>query len=82
MKVAIITACHEQYWRGGAFYGIKSYSSNVDIDLEWLEESKKITEAEKAVFKETRSRVAHVLAYMDGRPTKLAIVDDLGWVKM
>ena len=56
-------------------------SSNVDIDLERLEESKLINEAERAIFKDTRSRIAHVLAYMEGRPTDLSSVEDLGWVR-
>ena len=81
VKVAIIKACHEQYWRGGAFHGIKTISSNVDIDLERLEESKLINEAERAVFKDTRLRISHVRAYMEGRPTDLSSVEDLGWVR-
>ena len=60
VKVAIIKACHEQYWRGGAFHSIRTVSSNVDIDLERLEESKLINEAERAIFKETRSRELHM----------------------
>ena len=56
-------------------------SSNVDIDLERLEESKLINEAERAIFKDTRARIAHVQAYMEGRPTDLSSVEDLGWVK-
>lgn len=56
-------------------------SSNVDIDLERLEESNLINEAERAIFKDTRSRIAHVRAYMEGRPTELSSVEDLGWVR-
>ena len=81
VKVAIIKACHEQYWRGGAFHSIKTMSSNVDIDLERLEESNLINEAERTIFKDTRSRIAHVQAYMEGRPTDLSSVEDLGWVR-
>ncbi|KAM0802102.1 hypothetical protein BDR22DRAFT_971563 [Usnea florida] len=81
VKVAILKACHEQYWRGGAFHSIKTVASNVDIDLERLEESNLINEAERTIFKDTRSRVAHVQAYMEGRPTDLSSVEDLSWVR-
>ena len=81
VKVAIIKAWHSQYWRGGAFHSIKTISSNVDIDLERLEESDVINEAERAVFKDTRLRIGHVVAYMEGRPTELSSVEDLGWVR-
>ena len=81
VKVAILKACHEQYWRDGAFHSIKTVSSNVDIDLERLEESNLINEAKKAIFKDTRSRVAHRQAYTEGRPTHLSSVEDLGWVR-
>lgn len=79
-KVAIIKVCHESYWENGAFSGIKYYSSDVDIDLERLEESTKINEAEKATFRDTRSKIVDVRAYLEGRPTDLSSVDDLGWV--
>ena len=81
LKAAIIKACYENQWKGGAFRNIKTVSSDVDIDLERLEESPRTTEAEKVVFRETRSRIAHVRAYLEGRPTELSSVDDLGWVK-
>ena len=81
LKAAIITACHENQWRNGAFWSIRSVSSDLDIDLERLEESPRTTEAEKVIIRETRSKVAHVRAYLEGRPTELAGVDDLGWVK-
>ena len=81
LKGAIITACHAHYWRDGAFQSIKTVSSDVDIDLERLEESKKTTQAEKAIFRDTRAKVADVRAYMEGRPTNLSSLDDLSWVK-
>ena len=81
LKAAIITACHEKQWRNGAFWSIRSVSSDLDDDLWRLEESPRTTEAEKAVFRETRSKVAHVRAYLEGRPTELSGVDDLDWVK-
>ena len=84
LKVAIIKACHQSYWRDGAFYNIKHHSSDVDIDLERLEESPRTTEAEKAVFRATRARVADVRAYLGGGrpPTDWASVDDsMGWVR-
>ena len=81
LKAAIITACHEKQWRNGAFWSIKSVSSDVCVDLERLEESPRTTESEKAIFRETRSKVAHVRGYLEGRPTDLSCVDDLGWVK-
>lgn len=81
-KVAIIKACHLSYWKGGAFSGIKYYSSDVDIDLERLEESKRITEAERAVFRDTRSRIKDVRAYLEGRPvTDMSSLEDVGWVR-
>ena len=81
LKAAIITACHENQWRKGVFWSIRTVSSDLDKDLERLEESPRTTEAEKVIFRETRSRVAHVHAYLEGRPTELSSVDDLGWVK-
>lgn len=81
LKVAIIKACHEKMWRGGTFSGIKYPSSDVDIDLERLEESVRSTPAEKAIYQDTRRRVAQVRAYLEGRPTDLSSVDDLGWVQ-
>lgn len=81
LKTAIIKACHENSWRRGAFSGIRYPSSDVDIDLERLEESVRSTPAEKAIFRDTRWRVAQVRAYLDGRPADLSIVDDLDWVK-
>lgn len=82
LKVAIIKACHQGYWRDGAFYSIKHHSSDVDIDLERLEESSRTTEAEKAIFRATRAKVADVRAYLGGRPPKdWSSVDDLGWVR-
>ena len=81
LKAAIITACHENQWRNGAFWSIKSVSSDLDIDLERLEESPRTTEAEKVIIRETRSKVAHVRAYLEGRPAELSGLDDLGWVK-
>ena len=81
LKAAMITACRENNWRNGVFWSIRSFSSDVDSDLERLEESTKTTDAEKAIFRETRSKVADVHAYLDGRPTDLSSVDDLGWVK-
>ena len=81
LKAAIITACHDNQWRKGVFWSIKSVSSDLDIDLERLEESPRTTEAEKVIFRETRSKVAHLHAYLEGRPTELSGVDDLGWVK-
>ena len=81
LKAAIITACHENQWRNGAFWSIRSVSSDLDIDLERLEESPRTTEAEKVIIRETRSKVAHVRAYLEGRPTELSGVDDLAWVR-
>ena len=81
VKAAIITACHAHYWRGGAFYQIRTVASDVDIDLERLEESSKVTEAERAIFRDTRSKIADVRAYMEGRPANLANVDDISWVR-
>ena len=40
-----------------------------------------ITEAEKAIFRNKCTKVADVLAYLDGGPTALSSIDDLGWVK-
>ena len=81
LKAAIITACHENQWRKGVFWSIRSVSSALDSDLKRLEESPRTTEAEKAIFRETRLKVAHVYAYLEGRPTELSSVDDLDWVK-
>ena len=81
LKAAIITACHDNQWRNGAFWSIRSVSSDLDVDLERLEESPRTTEAEKVIIRETRSKVAHVRAYLEGRSTELSGVDDLGWVK-
>ena len=81
LKAAIITACHEKQWRNGVFYSLRSVSSDLDIDLGRLEESSRTTEAEKVILRETRSKVAHVRAYLEGRPTDLSVVDDLNWVK-
>lgn len=81
LKVAIIKACNENRWRDGEFRSIRSSSQDVDIDLERLEKSTNNTEAEKAIFQETRSRVADVRAYLEGRPIDMSSVDDLGWVK-
>ncbi|KAF6241022.1 hypothetical protein HO173_000816 [Letharia columbiana] len=81
LKAAIIKACYENHWRDGAFWSIRHSSSDVDNDLERLEESMKTTEAEKAIFKDTRSKVADMRAYLEGRPTNLSSVDDLDWVK-
>ena len=81
LKAALITACHDNHWRNAAFWSIRSVSSDLDVDLDRLEESPRTTEAEKVIFRETRSKVAHVRAYLEGRPTELASVDDLGWVK-
>ena len=81
LKAAILTACHEKQWRNGVFWSIKSVSSDVCVDLERLEESPRTTESEKAIFRETRSKVAHVRGYLEGRATDLSCVDDLGWVK-
>ena len=81
LKAAIITACHENQWRNGAFYSIRSVSSDLDIDLARLEESPRTTEAEKVIIRETKSKVAHVRAYLEGRPTDLSAVDDLAWVR-
>ena len=53
----------------------------MNFDLERLEESTKTTEAYKAVFRNTRTKVADVRAYLEGRPTDLSSVDDLSWVK-
>ena len=81
LKAAIIKACYENHWRDGAFWSIRHSSSDVDNDLERLEESMKTTEAEKAIFKDTRSKVADMRAYLEDRPTNLSSVDDLDWVK-
>ena len=81
-KVAIIKACHQNRWKGGWFSGIKTQSSDVDIDLERLEESKRITEAERAVFRDTRSRIRDVRAYLERRPVPdMSSLEDLGWVR-
>lgn len=81
VKAAIIKACHENSWKGGAFSNIKTVSSDLDIDLERLEVYSRTTEAERAVFRDTRLKVADVRAYLEGRPSDLSSVDDLGWVK-
>ncbi len=80
-KGAIITACSENDWKKGIFRSIKYPSSDVDIDFERLEESRFTIEAEKAIFRTTRARIRDVRAYLEGRPTELSSVDDLGWVK-
>ena len=49
--------------------------------MERLEESNLINQAERTVFKDTRSRVAHVQAYIECRPTDLSSVEDLSWVR-
>ena len=81
LKAAMVTACRENNWRNGVFWSIRNFSSDVNSDLERLEESTKTTEAEKVIFRETRLKVADVRAYLDGRPTDLSSVDDLHWVK-
>ena len=80
-KAAIITACSENDWKKGLFRSIRYFSSDVDIDLERLEESRFTIEAEKAIFRTTRARIRDVRAYLEGCPTDLSSVDDLGWVK-
>ena len=81
LKTAIIKACHHNNWKNGAFFSLKRESSDVDFDLERLEVYKKTTEAERAIFRETRARLADVRAYLAGQPTDLSSVEDLGWVK-
>ncbi len=81
LKAAIVKACHVNRWKGGRFESFKSYDSDVDIDLEWLGKSWAINEAERAIFHDTRLKVADLRAYLEGRPTNLSNVDDIGWVK-
>ena len=81
LKVAIMKACHENSWKNGAFGNLKYPSSDVDFDLERLEVYWRTTEAERAVFQDTRRKVADLRAYLDGRPTDLSSVDDVGWVQ-
>lgn len=81
LKAAIIKACYEKRWRWSSFTAIRWPSSDVDFDLERLEESPFSTEAEQAIYRETRSKVRDVRAYLEGRPTDLSSLDDLDWVK-
>ena len=81
LRVAIIKACHVNRWKGGRFESFKSPASDVDIDLEWLQKSRYINEAERAIFHDTRLKVADLQAYLEGRPTNLSNVDDIGWIK-
>lgn len=81
LKVAIIKACHHNSWKNGAFGSLKRETGDVDFDLERLEVYHRTTDTERAVFRETRTRVADLRAYLAGQPTDLSSVDDLGWVK-
>ena len=81
LKTAIVKNCHTNRWRGGVFESFKSLTSDVDIDLEWLAKSLYINEPERAIFQDTRLKVADLRAYLEGRPTNLSNVDDIGWVK-